>query len=570
MSQVCIAPLLLLSAAPLQVREWTDNTGTFKVTAAYDKCADGVVYLKRLDRDQPVPVPLTRLSTADLCFLAEHNPESLCTLMSDWETVAVGDPLRARRKWRTPARAVTGTAYRVRRGTVLVSLTIGGLTQLPFEDLVDEDKTFLRDTHPLLYAVSLAELTLRQQEREQQERKQREDEIRSQPVVLVLERVQFLPPAAGELLQFYLKFVAFDNDATERNKEERYSQSRCTKDVAYYNDAVFKGPGNRKFKVSFEPNAFHLNEFLKQQVTYNAVVLLSAEDFSRGFVEWKVGEALVRLRIESPGKQRVPTIPLPKGSNTDGCAYYLLYAAVAEKEQKIHEKVEDFTALFKSANTQGAQKTCFATACQHYDPRVTWEDAWKLADILFRKLADPKGQDSEISSRLQKELPALDREEWTRVLLGFARTYKEQLTVAAGSREVADHAERMARVGALLQGFLAAPGGTRNEEVMEGPPRPSAGEAATRPEGGRGNVQISGRLVSRDNRNQPVRNILVQCATGLADLFGTPRTYTKSDGTFLFRVPSGTDCSIWLDNRLKIWSGRLRDNVELGDIEWPR
>ncbi len=54
------------------VRVWTDNTGTFRVTASIFKITDDVVYLERVVDGKIAPVPRRRLSPADKAWLEEY------------------------------------------------------------------------------------------------------------------------------------------------------------------------------------------------------------------------------------------------------------------------------------------------------------------------------------------------------------------------------------------------------------------------------------------------------------------------------------------------------------------
>lgn len=58
--------------APAPVREWTDNTGKFKVRATLVQVADGKVTLRKEDGKEIV-ISLTRLSAADRDFLQQHE-----------------------------------------------------------------------------------------------------------------------------------------------------------------------------------------------------------------------------------------------------------------------------------------------------------------------------------------------------------------------------------------------------------------------------------------------------------------------------------------------------------------
>jgi hypothetical protein len=59
---------------PAAFRTWTDNTGSFKVSAEFVSFGNGKVKLRKQDGNE-VTVPLERLSTADVEFVRERCRE---------------------------------------------------------------------------------------------------------------------------------------------------------------------------------------------------------------------------------------------------------------------------------------------------------------------------------------------------------------------------------------------------------------------------------------------------------------------------------------------------------------
>ena len=68
---VGISAALILLAAPSESRQWTDNTGKYRVVATFVEFKDGRVRLRKEDGTE-IALPLARLSQADRDFVAPN------------------------------------------------------------------------------------------------------------------------------------------------------------------------------------------------------------------------------------------------------------------------------------------------------------------------------------------------------------------------------------------------------------------------------------------------------------------------------------------------------------------